>query len=84
MMENTVFMELLRTGYQVRTGRHDNPEIDFTATKDGRRVYIQVTYSIGEEYNMERELRPFKGPKDHYRRILITGDRTRKEVLGTV
>ncbi|MCL2607800.1 MAG: ATP-binding protein [Methanomassiliicoccaceae archaeon] len=76
VMENTVFMELLRTGYKVRTGRYDDLEIDFTATKDGKRTYIQVTYTIEEEHNLKRELRPFKGPKDHYRRILVTGDLT--------
>jgi len=78
VMENIVFMELLRAGYQVRTGRYDDLEIDFTATKDRKRVYIQITYSTGKEYNVERELRPFKGPKDHHRRILITGDRTER------
>lgn len=77
-MENIVFMELLRTGYQVRTGKYGDLEIDFTASKNGNKVYIQVTYSLGKEYNAERELRPFSGPKDHYRRILLTGDRTER------
>jgi len=78
VLENTVFMELLRTGYKVRTGKYNDLEIDFTAAKDGKKVYIQVTYSTAEEQVLNRELRPFGGPKDHYRRILITGDRTER------
>ncbi|MCL2890991.1 MAG: DUF4143 domain-containing protein, partial [Methanomassiliicoccaceae archaeon] len=73
-MENMVFMELLKTGYKVRTGKYNDLEIDFMAVRDKMTVYIQVTYSIGEEQDLKRELRPFGGPKDHYRRILITGD----------
>ncbi|MCL1811604.1 MAG: ATP-binding protein [Methanomassiliicoccaceae archaeon] len=78
VIENIVFMELLRTGYSVKVGRYGNKEIDFAAKKDRRIAYIQVTLSLANEYNMERELEPFKGPKDHHRRILITGDRIEK------
>jgi predicted AAA+ superfamily ATPase len=78
IMENVVFLELLRSGYRVRTGRYGDKEIDFTATRGGNTVYIQVTLSLAAEYNMKREMEPFKGPKDHYRRVLITGDRTER------
>lgn len=74
MIENIVFMELLRSGYSVKVGKYGDKEIDFTAKKDRRSAYIQVTLSLANEHNMKRELEPFKGPKDHYRRILITGD----------
>jgi len=75
MIENVVFMDLLRSGYSVKVGKYGDKEIDFTAKKDRHTVYIQATLSLANEYNMKRELEPFKGPKDHYRRILITGDR---------
>lgn len=75
MVENIVFIELLRNGYEVKVGRYGDREIDFTATKCGNPMYIQVTWSLSKEYNLRRELEPFDGPKDHFRRILITNDK---------
>jgi len=74
ILENIVFMELLRSGYEVKVGKYGEKEIDFTAKNGRGTVYIQVTLSLASEYNLKREMEPFKGPKDHYRRILITGD----------
>lgn len=78
MIENIVFLELLRNGYQIRVGRYGDKEIDFTAIKNGDTAYFQVTLSLSQEYNLERELESFNGPKDHYRRILITNDRMKR------
>lgn len=78
VMENAVFMELLRSGYRVKVGRYGDKEIDFAATKNGRTAYIQVTLSLAGEHDLKRELEPFRGPKDSHRRILITGDRTER------
>ncbi|MCL2509815.1 MAG: ATP-binding protein [Methanomassiliicoccaceae archaeon] len=78
MLENIVFIELLRSGYNVKVGKYMEKEIDFVAKRDRRTVYIQATLSLANEFNIVRELEPFKGPKDHYRRVLITGDRTER------
>ena len=76
IMENLVFLELMRRGYEVRIGKYGDKEIDFTARKGSEVLYVQVTLSLESEYNLEREMAPFYGPKDHYHRMIITGDKT--------
>jgi predicted AAA+ superfamily ATPase len=74
IMENLVFLELIRRGYEVRIGKYGNREIDFTARKGADVIYYQVTMSLAAEYNLKREMEPFSAPRDHHRRVLITGD----------
>ena len=71
-LENVVYFELLRRGYDVAIGKVDNTEVDFIATKLDDKVYIQVTESMTSEDVRERELLPLKKIKDNYEKIILS------------
>jgi predicted AAA+ superfamily ATPase len=74
-LENIVFLELLRRGYQINIGKADNTEIDFVVSKtNGEQEYIQVAWTTKEQSTFEREIRPFELIRDFNRRILLTTD----------
>ena len=76
-IENIVYVELIRRGYIVDIGKNRNEKIDFVAIDtEGRKNYIQVTYSLENPGVKERELSSFRGLDDGYKKILITMDRT--------
>ena len=74
ILENIVFLELLRRGYELSVGKIDDKEIDFIAQKDGALNYIQVSLSVRDEATLKRELRPLLAVKDNYPKTLITLD----------
>ena len=75
ILENIVYLELLRRGYQVYVGVIDNLEVDFLAISSGEeRLYIQVAYSTESEETLKRELRPLEIIKDNYPKFLLTMD----------
>ena len=74
-LENIVFFELLRRGYQVCVGKYDELEIDFVASKPDARIYIQVSATIMDENTRNRELKPLKALGDNYPKALLTMDR---------
>lgn len=74
VLENIIFLELLRRRYKVYVGKIDDTEIDFVAqTQDGN-FYIQVAASVRDEQTLERELRPLKAIKDNYPKLILTLD----------
>lgn len=73
-IENLVYIELLRQGYEVYVGKLDNKEIDFIATQNSTKIYVQVAMTALDENTLTRELDPFYKIKDNYRKILITAD----------
>ena len=74
-LENVVYLELLRRGYQINIGKANNTEIDFIIKKtNGEQEYIQVAWTTKEQSTFEREIRPFELVKDFHRRIIITTD----------
>lgn len=73
-LENTVYMELIRRGYEVRVGSYRDREIDFIATKGGRIEYYQVCLSMMDESTREREFRSIRDLKDYSRRMILTTD----------
>lgn len=75
MLENIVYFELLKRGYQVCIGKADNYEIDFRATKTDETIYIQVTESLISEETRERELRPLRRINDNFPKIILSMDR---------
>ena len=74
-IENTVFLELLRRGYNVHTGKLKDMEVDFVANKGGVREYYQVSMTMLDEDVQKRETRPFTALNDGIRRIILTMDR---------
>lgn len=76
MIENVVYLELLRRGYVVDIGKNRQKEIDFVAQGlNGRRYYLQVSYTVQEPAAMEREISAFRQLDDGYKKILVTMDR---------
>lgn len=74
ILENIVYFELLRRGYDVSIGKIDNTEVDFIATKTEEKIYIQVTESMTNEIVRERELKSLKKIKDNYEKIVLSLD----------
>ena len=74
IIENIVFLELKRRGYEVSVGKYNSLEIDFIAIKGAEKKYIQVALSALEETVLQRELAPFYEVKDNYPKLLITMD----------
>ena len=72
IIENIVFFELLRRGYDVAVGKLDDKEIDFIATNAETKLYIQVTESMNDPSTRERELTPLRKVRDNYRKLVIT------------
>lgn len=71
-LENIVYFELIRRGYDVSIGKIDNKEIDFIATKADEKLYIQVTESMIDENVQKRELAPLQKLKDNYKKIILS------------
>jgi len=74
LLENIVFFELLRRGYHVEVGKYEELEVDFVATKNDERKYIQVTASLLNEETKERELKPLRAIPDFNQRIVLSAD----------
>jgi predicted AAA+ superfamily ATPase len=74
VLENLVYLELLRQGHRVFVGRIGETEIDFITEKDGSRMYIQVARSILDEGTAEREFRPLMLVNDNYPKYILTLD----------
>ena len=71
-MENLVYFELLRRGYDVAIGKIDNQEVDFIATTADNKLYIQVTESMQSEEVRKRELAPLQKIRDNYEKIVLS------------
>ena len=73
-MENLVYMQLLRLGYQVLVGKIDTLEIDFIAHRLEERIYLQVSFRIEAERTRDREMAPLLRVSDHFPKYIITLD----------
>ena len=76
IIENIVFLELLRRDYRVYIGKVGETEVDFVAEKPNNKVYIQVTESMLSAETRERELRPLRMIGDNYEKIVLSMDRS--------
>ena len=75
IIENIVFLELIRRDYHVYIGKFKETEIDFVAEKPNDKLYIQVTESMLSPETRERELRPLQMIPDNYEKIVLSMDR---------
>lgn len=74
ILENIIYFELLRRGYDVAIGKLDNKEVDFIATKADEKKYIQVTEAMTSSETRERELAPLQKISDNYEKLVIAMD----------
>ncbi|WP_336526726.1 ATP-binding protein [Campylobacter devanensis] len=75
ILENIVFLELLRRRYSVQIGKIGELEIDFVASNPKEKIYIQVSQSIIDEKTLNRELRALQSIPDNYEKIIISMDK---------
>lgn len=75
VLENIVYIELLRRGYAVTVGKSGNQEIDFCARKDSRMEYYQVSYLLASEETVSREFSAFNSLKDNYPKFVLSMDK---------
>lgn len=76
ILENIVYLELIRRDYKVYIGKVGDTEIDFVAEKPNEKLYIQVTESMQSLETRERELRPLRMISDNYEKIVLSMDRS--------
>jgi predicted AAA+ superfamily ATPase len=74
VLENIVFLELVRRGYTVKIGKAGDREIDFVAIAGDQRIYYQVAASVLDPVTFEREFTPLHLIKDHYPKYVLTMD----------
>jgi predicted AAA+ superfamily ATPase len=83
LLENVVYLELLRRGYKVKIGKIGDKEIDFVAQQPENRIeYYQVAQSVMDETTLSRELAPLQAIKDNYPKFLLTRDYDRNNYNG--
>lgn len=75
IIENIVYFELIRRGYDVTIGKNDSLEIDFIATNANDKQYYQVTYTMLDDNVKKREIGVLKNIKDNYEKTVITMDK---------
>lgn len=75
LLENIVYLELLRKGYKVYVGKEQNREIDFIAIKRNEKLYIQVTYVLHNDKVIEREYKPLRKVEDNYPKLVLSLDK---------
>lgn len=73
LLENIVYLELLRNGYSVRIGKQGAAEVDFVADRGDERAYLQICYILTKE-NTDREFRPLESIRDNYEKTVLTTD----------
>lgn len=73
-LENLIYLELRRAGYQVYTGTLGDKEVDFVATKGDRRIYVQSAYLLSEEQTVRREYAPLEAIRDSYEKLVVSLD----------
>ena len=75
IIENIVYFELIRRGYDITIGKNDSLEVDFIATNSNDKKYYQVTYTMLDESVKNRELEVLKNINDNYEKTVITMDK---------
>lgn len=76
ILENIVYLELLRRGYEIYIGKNDINEVDFVAINEKGTEYYQISYTVKDPKTLERELKPLDNINDHNPKYLLTSDYT--------
>lgn len=84
ILENIVFLELKRRGFQVYIGKLDTKEIDFVAERQGEKIYVQVAYKLESEQTIEREFGALLSIDDQYPKYVVTMDSLWKDSIDGV
>jgi hypothetical protein len=90
VLENLVFLELKRRGYDVFVGKADTREIDFVAQKQNvtqqsnKKIYIQVAYKLDSQATVQREFESLLAIKDQFPKYVVTMDDFWKESVEGV
>lgn len=79
ILENVVYLELLRRGYDVHVGKIGTFEVDFVAKNSRGTIYYQVALTTHDESTLQRELHPLQVIRDHYPKIILTMDEEPEE-----
>ena len=79
LLENLVFLELKRRGYQVSVGKLNGYEIDFIASRKKERIYVQVAYLIASQKTMEREFGVLEKIPDHFPKLVLSMDQVQRD-----
>ena len=74
VLENIVYFEMLRRGYNIKIGKVDNLEVDFVCKKNDETIYIQVSYLLASEDTKEREFLVLENIKDNYPKYVLSMD----------
>ena len=74
ILENIVFMELLRRGYSVTVGRYGDKEIDFVCKKRAEKLYIQVSYLLASDETIKREFGVYDNIRDNFPKYVVSLD----------
>ena len=74
LLENLVYLDLLRHGYDVYVGSIKDKEVDFVAIKNDRIIYVQATYMLVDEQTIEREYAPLECIADNYEKVVVSLD----------
>ena len=74
ILENIVFLELLRRGYEVTVGKAGEREVDFVCGKRGEKLYVQVTYLLASQETIEREFCVYDEIRDNFPKYVVSLD----------
>ena len=74
MLENIVFLDLMRASFRVYVGTINDREVDFVAEKGDRKIYVQASYILGDEDTIGREYSPFGKIADNYEKYVVSMD----------
>lgn len=72
VLENIVYLELIRRGYKVFIGKINDLEVDFIAEKGDEKIYIQVSATVLDPLTLKREITPLEKIKDNYPKYVVT------------
>ena len=82
VLENIVYMELLRRGYEVTVGKMNQKEVDFIAEKRGEKLYVQVCYLLASEQVKKREFSVLLAINDNFPKYVVSMDELEQSYLG--